>query len=194
MLKSAMDIKLISGSTVLINGKKEKILVNPEADNLAKNNCRIVVYNYPKYSELRTVGDKVSIMGPGEYEIGGVEIDGFNGGAGNTIYTVSVDGVSVGIVGKLKEELTEKKTGKISGVDVLIADIDNEGGIGPKTILKLAKSWGANYVVPVGKNEKGMIDFLNEADSEGLEAVESLKIDKDNLPDGTEIVLLKESR
>lgn len=194
MLKSAMDIKLIKAASVLISGKKEKVLVNPSAEILEKNVSRIVIYNRSKYEELRTIGDKVSIMGPGEYEIGGVEIDGFNGGDGNTIFTVLVDGVSVGVLGKLKEELNEKKSGKVSGVDVLIVDIDNKGGVSPKSVLKLAKSWGANYVIPVGSDEIELKAFLDEFDSEGIEAIDVLKVDKDNLPDGTEIVLLKETK
>jgi len=189
-----MDIKLIKAASVLISGKKEKVLVNPSAEILEKNVSRIVIYNRSKYEELRTIGDKVSIMGPGEYEIGGVEIDGFNGGDGNTIFTVLVDGVSVGVLGKLKEELNEKKSGKVSGVDVLIVDIDNKGGVSPKSVLKLAKSWGANYVIPVGSDEIELKAFLDEFDSEGIEAIDVLKVDKDNLPDGTEIVLLKETK
>ena len=188
-----MEIKLIKGSSVLIVGKKEKVLVNPESEMLKKNISRIMIYNVSKYEELRTVGEKVSIMGPGEYEIGGVEIDGYSAGGGSTMFTVLIDGVSLGLLGKLKEELTEKKTGKVSGVDVLIVDIDNEKGIGAKAVLSLAKSWGANYVVPVGNNEAEMKKFLDETDSEGIEAVESLKIDKDNLPEGTEVVILKET-
>lgn len=193
MVKSAMEIKLIKKSTMFIKGKKESVLINPEPEMLAKGSSRIVIYSQPKYEELRTIGEKVSIMGPGEYEMGGVEIDGFNGGSGNTVYTILIDGISVGILGKLKEELGEKKTGKISGVDVLIADIGEETGIGTKGILKLGKLWGANYIIPVGGEGGEVKKFLDEADVEGLEAVAELKVDKDNLPDGTEIVRLKES-
>lgn len=187
-----MEIKLIKGTAILIKGKKESVLVNPEPEMLPKINTRLVIYNRANYAELRTVGERVSIMGPGEYEIGGVEVNGFNGGDGNTVYTVFADGVMVGILGKLKEELSEKKSGKISGVDVLIVDVENEQTVGSKYVLKLAKSWGANYIIPIGNNQEEITKFLDVADDEGLEPVESLKIDKDNLPDGTEIVLLKE--
>jgi hypothetical protein len=38
-----------------------------------------------------------------------------------------------------------------------------------------------------------LVSFLNLADNEGLEPVISQKIDKDNLPEGMEVILLKES-
>ena len=81
---------------------------------------------------------------------------------------------------------------KISGVDVLIADISN--GIGPKEILNLAKKWGANYVIPAGydQGDAAIKKFIDESDIEGQELMESLKVDKDNLPEGTEVVILKE--
>jgi hypothetical protein len=150
MLKSGMEIKYLSLQTFLIKGKKESVLVNPEKGVADKSNVRIVVYNKPQYDELRIVGEKISIMGPGEYEVGGVEIYGFSAGVENTVFTVIVDGVTVGILGKLEEQLNDKKIDKINGVDVLVVDISNGNGIGSKAILGLAKKWGANYVVPVG--------------------------------------------
>ncbi|HPD44895.1 MAG TPA: hypothetical protein PK131_01820, partial [Candidatus Woesebacteria bacterium] len=58
---------------------------------------------------------------------------------------------------------------------------------------ELAKKWGVNYLIPVGgkPDSKVLVTFLDEVDEEGLEPIESLKVDKDNLPDGLEIVLLK---
>jgi hypothetical protein len=192
MVKSAMEIKYLGGQTVVIKGKKESVLINPEDEQIEKNGGRIVLFNQSKYEQLRTVGERVSIMGPGEYEVGGVEVNGFNGGGGNTIFTVLIDGVMVGIMGKQKEELSDKKADKITGVDVLIVDIKNEDGISNKSVLKIAKKWGANYVVPAGAtgDDPDLKKFLDETDSEGLEPIDGLKIDKDNLPDGMEVVCL----
>jgi hypothetical protein len=195
MLKSAMEIKYHGGQTFLIKGKKESVLVSPESNFPIKNRPRIVLFNEVRSEEMRPEGATVVVMGPGEYEIGGVEINGYSSGGGNTMYTVSVDGLTVGILGRLKEQLTDKRMDKINGVDVLVVDIKENGFIGPKAILKLAKTWGANYVVPVGYGENGDLKkFLDEADYEGLEPIDALKVDKDNLPDGTEVVILKETK
>ena len=81
---------------------------------------------------------------------------------------------------------------KINGIDVLIVNID-ECKIKGKMFLDLAKKWGANYLIPVGYKKDGdsLKKFLDEVDEEGLEAVESLKIDRDNLPDGLEVIILQ---
>ena len=182
-----MEIKNLGGLTYLLKGKKESVLIDPDSVKIAKNQSRIIIYTEAKYEELRMVDEKVSIMGPGEYEIGGVEVNGFSGGKGKTIYTILIDGVIVAIMGKLDEELNEKRSDKISGIDVLLAEVGN----GYKSIAAAAKKWGANYIVPVDGSGEELKKFLDEADCEGQEAVESLKVDKDNLPDGMEIVVLK---
>lgn len=182
-----MEIKNLGELSFLLKGKKETVIINPDKEKIAKNSSRIMIYSEPKYDELRMVDDKVSIMGPGEYEIGGVEINGYSAGKGKTIFTILIDGVMVAFMGKLDEQLNDKRSEKINGVDILLADVGN----GYKSISSVAKKWGANYIIPVDGNVEDMKKFLDDADSEGQEAIESLKVDKDNLPDGMEIVVLK---
>lgn len=195
MLKSGMEIKNNGKNGLQIIGKKETVLVNPSADTLKKTTSRVILYNQKVETGLLTMDNKVLIIGPGEYEVGGVEINGHNDGEHGVVYSVVIDGITVAILGNLKGELSEKKIDKVGSADVLLADIGGYGDVQSKALLKLAKKWGANYVLPYGQNEGGteLKDFLNAADNEGLEAVASLKVDKDNLPEGMETVLLKES-
>lgn len=181
---------------MLIKGKKESALVNPDERIATKDRPRIVIKNETKIEVDGEEGDRVVVMGPGEYEIGGIEINGFSAGPGQTFYSVAVEGVTVGILGQLKEVLTDKRVDKINGVDVLAADIGKGNVMGTKAILNLAKKWGANYVVPVGYSAGGeeLKKFMDESDAEGQEPLDSLKIDKDNLPEGTEVIILKESK
>lgn len=188
-----MEIKYFGEQCILIKGKKESLLVNPSKNILEKNYPRIVLYS--EFLEIDSFGqnNKVVIMGPGEYEIGGIEINGYNSGFQTTIYTINVDGLEIGVLGKLKEPLSDKKIEKIDGMDMLVVDISNGDGVGPKIILQLAKKWGANYVIPVGYTPEGddLKKFLDEADFEGVEPVEALKVDRENLPEGMEIAILK---
>lgn len=189
-----MEIKFLGKQSFLIKGKKETALVNPEDGAVGKTNSRIIIRNEAKIEADDKESSRVVVMGPGEYEIGGIEIYGFSAGKGETFYSVVVDGVVVGVLGKLKEQLSDKRSEKIAGVDVLVADISN--GAGPKEILALAKKWGANYVVPVGfeNGDAAIKKFMDESDMEGQEPQEVLKVDKDNLPEGTEVVILKQSK
>jgi hypothetical protein len=195
MLKSAMEIKNTDKNGLQIVGKKESVLINPSEEILKKTVSRVVLFNKPVEGGLLTRDDKVLIVGPGEYEVGGIEINGLSDGASGVIYSVVIDGVSIAILGQFNGELSDKKIEKIGSADVLLADIAGYGETQGKSLMKLAKSWGANYVVPYGMvaDSAELKGLLNVSDNEGLEPVVSLKIDKDNLPEGVEMVLLKES-
>lgn len=187
-----MEIKLLNKKTVYIKGKKESILVNPSVEDKEKNGARIVIFTQDDLSKADLEGDKVLINGPGEYEIAGVEINGINGEDGNTVYKVGIDGFKLVVMGELKQGLNEKRIEKIDEADVLIASTVLGESQSFKLVKEWAKKWGVNYLIPMSESEVNMKAFLDAADEEGLEEVESLKLEKiDELPDGMEIKLLK---
>lgn len=187
-----MEIKALGCHSALIKGKKEIILINPSEDYLKKDkSSRIVVFTSEDFDGIGLMDNKVLIRGPGEYEVGGIEILGLAGGEGKTIYTINVDGISVLVLGQLDEVLSDKKVEKINSIDVLLAPIS----IGDKSSFKLVKEWtkkwGVNYLIPMGDDKEMLNKFLDEADEEGIEPLESLKVEKENLPEGLELKLLK---
>lgn len=183
-----MDIKRLNKNGVLIKGKKESVWINPEEND--KITGRMVIRTDNK--NVRFVDGVVDIAGPGEYEVGGVAVSGINVGDNKTMYTILIDGLIVGVLGETKEELSEKRIEKISSLDIMIASINNGGGLSGKRFANLAKSWGANILIPVGyeKGDENIKKFLDETDNEGLEAIEVYKIEKENLPEGSEVVCL----
>ena len=192
-----MEIKFLSNSTIFLKGKKENVLIDPSEKeiNESKYSSRIIVFTSGDFNEGTLLdNEKIIIRGSGEYEIGGVEIMGINGEDGNTVYRIVIDGFVLVVLGKIIQELSSKRIEKIDSTDILLASTK----IGDKCSFKLAKEWakkwGANYLIPVTENEDSFKQFLDEADEEGLEKVESLKLDKqEELPDGLEIKLLKNS-
>jgi hypothetical protein len=191
-----MEIRCINGRTVLLKGRKESLLVNPtrEVVDINKTQSRVIAFTSKKYDCLGlTEGDKVVLRGPGEYEVGGVEILGINAGNGDTVYVINVDGVTVGVLGEITEVLSDKRIERINAVDVLLAPVGGDKIVGGKIVLSWAKKWGANYLIPVGgeANTEEMKKFLDEVDREDLQPIESLKIDKENLPEGLEIVWIR---
>lgn len=186
-----MEIKLLDKYSALIKGKKESILINPSNDLLEKDKIsRIVIFTDNNLNISNFLGDKIVVAGAGEYEIGGVEIWGSDVESNKTIYDIKVDGISVLILGELNESLSDKKIEKFQGIDVLLAPTAIGGKVNFKLIKDWSKKWGVNYLIPVGDKEN-LKGFLDEADEEGIEAIESLKVDKENLPDGLELKLLK---
>lgn len=182
--------------TVWLKGKNGVVLVDPTV-NLKKeayNNCRILVYFGGENPEL--LEDKVVIAGAGEYEVGGIEVLGIADGGGGVVYVISMDGVEVVVLDELRGELSEKKVERLGEADVLTFSLGNIKTVGYKSIMKLAKSLGVNYLLPYGKDlaSEEAKTFLDEADLEGFQAVESLKVGADDLPDGLETVILKSTQ
>lgn len=190
MLKSVMEIKQVEGKTILIKGKKESIVINPDTDN--KQESRIWVYTKSRDLLYENAG-KVVIAGPGEYEVGGVDIMGTKIDNEGLFYTLEIDGIKVGLVDEMQEALSDKKMERIGEVDVLLFKPGEGDGKMSKLIMDLAKKQGANYVVPFGYSDtsEALKSFLDETDNEGKEPVEVIRIEKDELPDGMEVVILK---
>lgn len=187
-----MEFKSTGGGSLLLKTKKEKVLINPDTETLKKEPARVVLYTNPAGGWYSQKNDEVVMAGPGEYEVGGVNVLGISGGSGSTIYVLNTDGLEVGVVGDLKEPLTEKKTEKISGMDVLLFSGKTLKALGAKAVIALAKKWGANVLIPMGfESDEDKRKFLDEADTEGQEALESFKLEKENLPEGLEVVILK---
>lgn len=191
-----MEIKLLNDYTVFLKGKKECVLINPSEKELIdnKNDCRILMFTSGEFANADLDNEKIIIRGAGEYEIGGVEINGINGEDGNTVYRIVIDGFTLVIIGKIQHELTSKRVEKIDSTDILLTSVKIGENSSYKLVKEWAKKWGANYLIPLIDNEESLKVFLDVADEEGLEKVDSLKLDKtDDLPDGLEIKLLKKT-
>jgi hypothetical protein len=187
-----MEIKFLNQKTFYIKGKKEVVLVNPTNEDKEKIPSRVIVFTNENFGGHDLEGDKVLMNGPGEYEVNGVEVNGVNGEDGNTVYKIGIDGFTLVIIGSLKQELNEKRREKIDEADILIAPTVIGETPSFKLVKEWSKKWGVNYLIPTSEREVDMKAFLDASDNEGLEEIDSLKIEKlDDLPDGLEIKLLK---
>jgi len=188
-----MEIKRFDDQGILLKGKKESVLINPTKESLDSDKVpgRIVVFTGKDYDSLGiSCGERVILRGPGEYEVGGIEVMGINAGEGDTVYIINVDGLVVGVLGDIAETLSDKKVERINAVDVLLVPVSGKGKIAGKTVLSWAKEWGVNYLMPVfgSTTQEEMKKFLDEVDREDLQPVESLRVDKENLPEGLEVI------
>lgn len=192
-----MEIKVLDNQSVFLKGKKESVLINPDENRRrdSKYQSRIFLFTSEKYDGMGFDKDeRILIRAPGEYEVGGVEINGFSTSGENTLFVIYMDKIKIVFLGDLDEALTDKRIEKIESADVLLAPVSIKGSASGKLILEWAKKWGVNYLIPMGYsdgNKENLDKFLDQADQEGLEAVELLKIDKDDLPDGLELKVLK---
>jgi len=177
-------------NSLVMKGKEESVLVDVDDKSKLKYKSRVAIYTKGSFDgmDLKDEPGGVSIRGAGEYEVGGVSIMGVSGGEDRTVYRIEMDGVVVGILGDFTEPLSDKRIERLDGMDVLVVSINQN----IKLALSWAKRWGVNYLIPMGFEEGDgkLKSFLDLVDREDLEAVPSLKVDKVNLPEGMEVVVL----
>jgi len=153
-------------------------------------------------------GDKkpFTIIGPGEYEIGGIFIKGFAsktsyGGKemNNTIYLVTLEDMNLIFLGALSNlELPNEVKEAIDDVDVLFMPIGGDGVLSPAEAHKLAVKLEPKIIIPMHIENGGgnaLKTFLKEEGLDSVKPVDKLTIKKKDLigKDGEIIVLSNES-
>lgn len=149
------------------------------------------------------------IDAPGEYEVGGISIFGVpsfhDDSQGtergrNTIFTIYMEHLRICHLGDLGHELTDAQKSEIGAVDVLLIPVGGHFTIDAETAVKTITELDPFYVIPVHyRTDEHNLDVFGDMqplkkflDEYGVikESVKSLEIEKDKLPEETEIVVL----
>lgn len=149
----------------------------------------IVLYtiNHPDMNGITQVsrGDKAPIVinGPGEYEVNNVFIKGFQSegidGMINTIYLVTLEGMSICFLGALSsKKLPAKIKEAIDVVDVLFVPIGGNEVITASDANQIATELGANVIIPMHYEKKELDQFLKETGNEKIKEVDKLSLKK----------------
>ncbi len=151
------------------------------------------------------------ISKPGEYELGGISVFGVQSfhdasqgseRGKNTIYTILLDDIRICHLGDLGHELTDEQREFIGGVDVLLCPVGGSTTINPQEAVKVIRTLEPSIVIPMHyktdrHDEKIFADlqpvsaFLKEYGVEAI-AQAKLEIEKETLPEETEVVVLTE--
>lgn len=157
----------------------------------------LISLNSPEHNgaDVTSRGDKESflIKGPGEYEVSGVFIKGFLSKSTygseeriNTIYTVSLEGISLGFLGALSEkDLSAEAKEALEGIDILFVPIGGDNVLDAATGHKLAVQFEPKLIIPshfdnVG-DKNALKTFLKESGSEDIKPVDKLTIKRKDL-------------
>ncbi len=159
-----------------------------------------------------TVADVVPfvIRGPGEYEIGGVNIvgedsfhDDLEGSerGKNTIYQIIIDEVNIVHLGDLgQKQLDQTQTETLSGCDVLMIPVGGVYTINSKEAPSIIAQLEPKVIVPMHYKVEGLKfdlapveEFLKAMGKENIEKLPKLSVSADKLPDEPQIVLLEKN-
>lgn len=162
--------------------------------------------NHVDYNGLEQLvhGERVpfAITGPGDYEIKEIFIKGVLSDseiAGkkyvNTIYSLTVDNISIVFLGALSNGDISKDAHEIAdGPDILFVPVGGGSLLDAKSAAKLASSLEPKMIIPMDYDSASLKLFLKELGAEGVSTVDKLTLKRKDLEGKEgEVVVLKEN-
>jgi len=169
-------------------------------------------HNFTKIIEREDEGSAVLVFSePGEYEARGVEVTGIatfhdategSERGGNTMFRITIDGIHIVHCGDLGHQLNEGQLEQIGNCDILLIPVGGHYTIGSAEAVKVVNALEPALVVPMhykraGLDEKTFAplvpvsDFLKEFGKEAAEPQPKLSINRDKLPEETQVLVLE---
>jgi len=194
-----VDVYFLGEQAFKIKGKDAQVLVNPSRKS-SDLGADIVLFSRKEHVPWAKGEKPFVIAGPGEYEIGGINVVGSpliveNGEERtfeSTVYQLLVDGVSFAYLGEVLGKLSQRQIEVLGNIDILICEVEKN----PKAAVEIVAQLEPAIVLPIHNGEadsKGIGEFLKQIGSS--EATEKkLSISKDKLPEETQVKLLEVTR
>ncbi|MEM7800596.1 MAG: MBL fold metallo-hydrolase [Chloroflexota bacterium] len=149
-------------------------------------------------------GQEHYLDSPGEYEIGGVFINGIatprksRDEKRNTIFVFNYSGVTVAHVGELYKVPAQTQIEELETVNVLIVPVGGNGVLNASQASELVSMFEPNFVIPMLYEQPGLKrslepleKFLKEMGVSEFNEESTLKITSSSLPEETQVVVLE---
>jgi L-ascorbate metabolism protein UlaG (beta-lactamase superfamily) len=135
-----------------------------------------------------TFGEK-KLDSPGEYEIGGIFIEGIAAGD-QTIFSLAVEDLNLCFLGRLEKDLSQETLEQIENVDILFLPTGAEGTIDLKLASSILQKIDPRMVIPIYLENEA--EFLKQEGEANPRREKSLKVSANQLPEeDRELVILE---
>ena len=174
-----MEVAIIGEKTLRIKSKNSTVIIDP-AKNINKIQADATIYTSLNGSltGAKIEGSRIDIKGPGEYEIGGIKVEGIKVD-GDLAVVLEVEGVKL-LIGSGKE--VKEIHDKIGAFHVAVINADSDFEYSSLTSLE------PNILIVYGNKREDVKKFLGKTDI-GKASKFSITIDK--LPQEMQMVLLE---
>jgi len=207
------DIQYLGRSCVRVRGKEGIVVTDPFPKNngfdLSKVTAGIVTLSNDDPTRIdrnvvRPIKERVFVVeGPGEYEVGGLMIDGVrtyrDASKGvesgyNTIYVLHLDELTFCHLGELGHDLTTHQLEEIGTIDVLF--VPTQSGLSAAKLTEIIASIEPRAVIPLYDTPDQLEKLAHELGIKEWEGQEKLSITTSSLPaEGEEmrVIIMKPS-
>lgn len=193
------DIQFLGRSCIRVRGKEGIVISDPfpKANGFdpGKPSAQIVTLSSNdgqrlSSSVVKPAKDRVFVIdGPGEYEVGGIMINGVRTyrddekGAQhgyNTIYVLQLDDMTFCHLGELGHELTTRQLEEIGTVDVLF--VPAQSTLPPAKLAEIIASIEPRAVIPLYETTEQLEKLAQELGLKELEPQEKVSVTPTSLP------------
>lgn len=116
-----MDVMILGENSLRIKGRNASIVINPDTKT-GKTEAEgiVVLEEYPDFSDAKIEGSRITIKGPGEYEVSGIKISGIEVDH-KLVVNLDVDNIKL-LIGS--GQSIEKIHDKVEGANVAVINAD----------------------------------------------------------------------
>jgi L-ascorbate metabolism protein UlaG (beta-lactamase superfamily) len=204
----SVEITWLGRNCFRLKGREGIVLTDPPPPNsgykIGKQAAEVVTLSNREeagYSNLDAVtGKPVVLDAPGEYEIGGILVEGHAtkraDGSRNTIFVCELDGIRVGHLGLLAGALDTAMMEQLK-VEVLLLPVGGGNAIGGREAQDVMTAIDPNIAIPMNyKTDQEKLDleplerFLKETGAKS-EPQPKLQVSKSGLPSDLAVMVLQ---
>lgn len=156
------DIEYKGGNTVTVATKKTTVVIDPKRSVNGQKDVVVAgaveVATESRFA-LNSADAKLSIEGPGEYEVGDVAIRGIPATRHldtdadeqiSTIYRLEVGDSRIAVIGNITPKVTEEQLEAVGVVDILIIPVGGNGyTLDAESAALIARQIGPKAIIPV---------------------------------------------
>jgi len=154
-----LNIKHIAHSCFLIDNGKEKLIIDPYADNMGlpvireTANYLLISHNHADHNNREAVTLEDNIGSFKVQEVHSYHDDSYGSQRGeNIIHVIDTDGVRICHLGDLGHVLTDEQLKDMKGIDVLLIPVGGYYTIDCKKAAEVVKQLNPTVIIPMHYN------------------------------------------
>lgn len=163
-----IDIISLGGGALAISSKDLTVVSNPNDKLKPARLSGNVILSAQPYTPASGVDPRLTIDGPGDYEVADFAIQGIgaktNDGTvvpgGDTIYQIRQSDIAMAVLGRVQLPLTEPQTDSLGVIDIMTIALGGRSLADLPNIIAVVKSVEPKVLIPV------IADRLDAAESE----------------------------